>query len=435
MKVKKEIKIKHDHSKREERVAYCEYYYCGKKSIKDNEESYDSFRKPPMLSVRTIINNSSYLRRGILLLRTSVWKITRILAFAVFSVVLLQYVGPTVARAEAGVEQYSVSDTVNGYKPTSDSDGTQISYTSWLYRPENTQYVCSVSIPIRTLGASGSSFISLYTSDNDSIITYDTGALLQLSEGILNSTLPVAGDEFTEYTFDNCQLLVGNTAYIFLLTAPLHASNILEVGYLATNPDPTILRSQVFISVCGGWILNSSGSCGAGTEYTSNINIYGFTSLDNTLFLNSISFSGVASSTRSCSSGGGFFSSSTISDLGCYLGQALENTAVFLFYPASSSVGVTTFNESLESFNDVFPFNIFFGFSSLVDNLSGDYVVTDNTITWNIPAPLSKTLTISSTTIDTYIGDGNYELIRSYEENGIWIILILGILGTLGLLL
>lgn len=134
-------------------------------------------------------------------------------------------------------------------------------------------------------------------------------------------------------------------------------------------------------------------------------------------------YASASSTMQDCSIySGGFFSSSTLAGLGCQFTNALQSAAIWLFVPQPDDAGMETLNSAIQSFQDVFPFNIFYNFASVVNNNSSGYTAGSDTISINWGQSIPGIISITSSTVKQYLGTTSYNTIREVESYGIWLL-------------
>lgn len=133
-----------------------------------------------------------------------------------------------------------------------------------------------------------------------------------------------------------------------------------------------------------------------------------------------------------CSSySAGLFSSSTLQALSCYTRETFFWAMEKLFYPSQASIDIV--NEAITSFENVFPFNVFFTIVSTLETQAD--LVTASTTAITIPYPPfagGGSLTLfDDTTVQSAIGETAYDEIRNVEEHFIWALFGIAVLSTI----
>lgn len=349
-------------------------------------------------------------------------------ALVIVSSVGVLYKSVPKAYAQSGELQFSVVGSNDGFTLWGGT-GANTSDVVFNYRPENNQYVCSVSLWLRKSNSpTDNIYVSLYTKGDSSLTTASFGALLNTSDEISGASLTTS-DTYQTFTFDNCQLLTGSAYYSFLVArdGTYGDTNKYGMAYTTGTPSATVIRTLVNAS---GWVLQTN---------TRLFDLYGIASLEivdipATSTLLTGLYTGLSSNLQDCSAyNGGLFSSSTLQALGCFA----NNTAITLidvfFIPSPSSTGVGVFRNSLTAFTTVFPFNIFFNFASIVNDSADGYEVEDNTISWTVPMSIgSKTFSFNSSTLTSAgVSTSTWATVREWESNLIWLFAAFGIIATI----
>lgn len=395
---------------------------------KENNTTF-SPSSPPVLSARPSNNNSTYKAWRILLLGKTTQTISRLMGWGVLVITLLFASSVSVARAATDSFGYTWGGSAEYAFNAGAGDISTAGATYFL--PSEDILLCGVTIPLKKIGApTGTMTFSLRYSGG----TPENGALLY------SSTLDIATltTGFTDWsiTINNgfgCQQLNAENVFYFTVTTNQAVSN--PATNYVVGKSVTYNNSPYYTRVAGYYKGAISGWSAGASLTTLIIETGGYTSggdlFGTSIFPSStLNFSTVSSTTETCSSGGDFFSSSTIASLGCHMKIALQGVGIFMFRPSTSTT--IFFNDSLSSFTDVFPFNIFFNFTGILGVISDDYTLTDNTISLVLPSSTAGTITISSSTLNTFLGASNWTLLRQYEGYAIWILTMLGILATVG---
>lgn len=292
--------------------------------------------------------------------------------------------------------------------------GSEYIGETWL--SPNTNYICSITLSLAKHGTpSDGIYINLYDNSGNGLGTRSPGTLLASTTTVLGSSMTTSAVSYN-FTFSNCQYLTGGQVYYLDIerSGSLNATNYYQRGGGAGHPDTSTMQS--WAEGFGSWIENGS------EDYFKILGYYSLntSSVDSNVWNQSMSTSTVTS--LKCNPIG--FNSSTLQDIGCAM-----------FYVDASSTGVIAINSAFSSYLTIFPFNIFFNYNSILSTLTTNYTVSDNTITWTFHSPINNatdTISFSSSTLNTYLGSGTWGTIRTWEDNALWILLILGILTTLG---
>lgn len=250
-----------------------------------------------------------------------------------------------------------------------------------------------------------------------------TGAVIATSSQLLPEYPPDQSNADDIFTFDG-EVMTGGKYYWVVLNRTGAVSDTLfySAQIYSGAGGPAEARNRTLDD--GSWSDPSTAVSLAG--FTINACFF-FTSLQSFSVPTSTLTIGFSTSTNDCSVySGGLFSSSTLQALGCYAENVGYNIVNFLFYP---NTGLTFFNERVNDFTNVFPFSLVFGTLEQIhesaENKSGSGTIS-------IPLGFSSTsISISSSTIKSFVGISTYETVRSTQDAFLWAVLGIAIFSII----
>lgn len=335
---------------------------------------------------------------------TFVW----LLVFTISGIALL----PVGVYGESGTiyEQLNQGGSVDFGQNTTGYSNQQINLENWT--PSNSGSVCSIKLYMSdTLTPTDGVKLTIYSNGTSPSGTLGPNGSVVASSTILHTAVNDSSIAVATFNFENCFLVVPGNYYDVGLArtgsltsgaAPRY-SVAYQVG-MGTATNNVLTRYTDAVS----WeYLNTEN------RYTFTMGVYGYFNYQTASFFGSDSLSFGSSTCRDSLSFGDFFSSSTLSAFGC-----------IMFQPASSSLSFI--NAKFQSFNSVFPFNIFFDILNLARTKAEDYSVSNSAITLPLGAPGyflgSTSVSLTSSTLTNLIGQAGVDLYWDFSEAIIWIL-------------
>lgn len=257
---------------------------------------------------------------------------------------------------------------------------------------------------------------------------------------IINSTS--SGLDFRKPT--NLQTLIDFQDWgltISNLDINISSNSILEIKY-GTASNSLIYKDQQEINLNGiitfPFDVRKSLSLSTGSWYA-KANLF----VDNKLyFTKSISFTitninpdieilfstpfGEVNDTLDCSVYEfNIFSSSTLGALECYFERSSRDILNWLFFPSNSVEN--SFKQSLNNYKTVFPFNIFFDFTSTTKNALLEHSVSNTSLTNNLPNGMGSGnfIILSSSSLVNIIGNTNKNNFFDMQKYSYWLFISL----------
>lgn len=278
--------------------------------------------------------------------------------------------------------------------------------TALEYNPTEDAFVCRVTL---SLGKNGSPSDSINLKAYGTSSTPTGGTLIGTSQTISGGTVS-STPTVTNFNFPNCFATVAGNKYYFVWgrTGSISATNYYNFEYKIGST----------ISANGKWWTTPNGTWGTNTENI-EATIQGY---QESIVIIPPNVNGTSTwFTVDCSAYSVWTSSTEA--IACAGEKVLKGTLGFLFEPNTISGSTDYFLTSLDALKDVFPFNVFFNFNSLLQDEASVIATSNNTA---LVLPLwtgGPNLTIlSSSTIATAVGTSTQATALAIQTALIWVL-------------
>lgn len=391
--------------------------------MQNEKNNFNSSSNTSGLSNRWFISNSFSKFNTMGLLRYAIRYCTTLgfgLYFAFLYVPISNAYGEVQFTADPNVGYVSFGGT-----------GASTADVDLQYIPSASHTLCSVGLYLgKHANATDGIYLALYQNTGTTITSHSADVLITTTpdeEVLSGSDLPTGSVSLKEIPFENCYTLAGGTMYTIRIgrTGTYDSAKPFYVGRVTGTPSSSQYRSY---SDAGGWTINTDSKTfyAYGYEtYTTNFNYIPSSSTIANIVSSTLPLISYDDCTDQESEG---YSSSTWGKLQCYTKNAIGTMINWLFVPSTAeNSAFAFFRDELEGVTEVFPFNIFFDFVSVVETSAGNAESGSGTIQIDFPSSTPLSLTISSSTVATYLGDG-YTTYRSIASSAIWAFLGLSII-------
>lgn len=327
------------------------------------------------------------------------------------------------AYAVTGQIQYQSGTTNTNSSLWGDSDDctTNVCGRATEITPSVDFYACGATTRLAYSGnhSTGSLTLYLYSGgadpDDGTVISSNT-----ISFGDLPTGTDAVVSDTTYFDFGNCQILNAPDTYFFTLVSDSNTTRTLTSAI--RNVNNTGWRKMA------GW----SDSAGA-SSLEMDLQIYGFTAGSQVVLPTSTLGTYPNYSTSSISicsaSSSGFWDAVSVDTIFCNLRYAFQASINWAFFPPASSTGRTVFNSAITSFQDVFPFNLYFSFNNAVSAYS-ENLDEGTGLTISLPAPFNTNIVLSSTTLNySTTSTSALETFKTLFGYGIWVATISAIIA------
>lgn len=299
-----------------------------------------------------------------------------------------------------------------------------------MYKALTNQYACSLDLALTTPAAYSTSTTYLAwgtiyenTQTVNPLSNYTRGEEIGTITAKTYAELQNATDTLE---FNSCLYFEANKTYMFEMDSTGSTGSDSVSQSWATTDITNTNSYWWFNQISGGWTAYGNRAVFKLNGYPSSLEVVGiftdtFPTSTFTGFLNQ-------SSTRVYTDcGTEAAASTTLEKFGCNLSVWGEKFIDYLFVPDADSYGAQLLDSGVERITSIFPFNIFFDFTSVLSSQIAGYSATDNSITFTLPSPTAFSYTVNSSTLDFAVGSSTRAYIRTTQEYLLWLVLLWGI--------